>query len=430
MNCPVPFAVQGLSVAICAFLSSKPKEGCASQARNGWNAASLLGFALCALVVLGGCAVAPPAWREHGAAIERTLDQAIAEKKFPGASFWLERAGNRQAWHRGARTYEAGAAVTDAQTIFDVASLTKVVVTATAVQMLIDEGRLGMDQRLIDHLPGCAGAGRDAITLTHLLTHTSGLPAGVPKRPAWSGRAAGLERACAQVPTHAPGTAFRYSDVNFILLGAIVERASGETLDAFAARRIFQPLRMTRTGYRPLERFPAGEIAPTLRVLDAGVDSPHADLGPGAELTGVVHDPTARFMGGVAGHAGLFSTAEDLARFARMLIDGGVTGGKRLLSKDAVARLTASQSPAGIKERRTAGWDLDSPYARPRGALFSPGSFGHTGFTGCVLWIDPAAHSFYVLLSNRVYPDEKSVIVPLYAEFGTLAARAAGVAAR
>jgi CubicO group peptidase (beta-lactamase class C family) len=299
--------------------------------------------------------------------------------------------------------------------------------------LLIDEGRLAMQQRLADVLPQCAGGHdgsiRATITLAHLLTHTSGLPSGIPSQPAWTGAPEGVRRACESMPTDTPGTAFRYSDVNFILLGAIVEHASGESLDAFAARRIFAPLGMTRTGYLPLRHFAPKDIAPTLRATEATRAAAHRDLAPGAKLQGIVHDPTARFMGGVAGHAGLFSTTEDLARFARMLLDGGRVNGKRFLSEAAIARLTSIQSPPVVKEKRSAGWDIDSAYSRPRGELFSPASFGHTGFTGCILWIDPATKSLYVLLSNRVFPDEKSVIVPMYAEIGTLAARAVGVGA-
>ncbi len=399
------------------------------------NALRDAGFGILMLCALGGCALAPPTPPStpqpiETDALQRALDRAVAERRTPGASLWVERAGASVALHSGRRTYAPDAAPVAAATLFDIASLTKVVVTATAVQLLIDEEALSMDRRLVDVLPECAGGGRDAITLTHLLTHTSGLPAGIPARPAWTGKDEALRRACAHTPGEAPGTAFRYSDVNFILLGAVVERIAGEPLDTFAARRIFAPLGMMRTGYRPLQRFSPGDIAPTQRI--AATDNPtlHIDLAPGAELVGVVHDPTARFMGGVAGHAGLFSTAEDLARFVRMLLAGGEVDGRRFLSRAAIERLRTAQSPPAIKERRSAGWDVDSPFSRPRGLLFSPASFGHTGFTGCAIWVDPPASAFYILLTNRVYPDEGSVILPLYAEFGTLAARAMGVGQR
>ena len=395
------------------------------------NAAPVLGFAVLIVCCAMGCAHTPQRFSSQSLGrIEGAIERAMVEKRFPGASVWIERDGVHAAHHRGKRTDQADATGIDANTIFDVASLTKVIVTATAVQLLIDDGKLSMQQRLAEVLPACSGDGREAITLAHMLTHTSGLPSGIAAKPAWSGKEEALRRACALSPTDAPGTAFRYSDVNFILLGAIVERASGESLDTFAARRIFAPLGMTRSGYRPLTRFAANEIAPTQRIAANAGTTLHIDLAPGTELAGVVHDPTARFMGGVAGHAGLFSTAEDLARFARMLLAGGMVDGQRFLSRAAIERLTTVQSPSSVKEKRSAGWDVDSSYSRPRGALFSNASFGHTGFTGCAIWIDPASNAFYVLLTNRVYPDDKSVILPLYSEIGTLAAQALGIAAR
>ncbi|MBL8512770.1 MAG: beta-lactamase family protein [Betaproteobacteria bacterium] len=376
-----------------------------------------------------GCAHAPQRFSPQSLGhIESAIERAMVEKRFPGASLWIERDGVHAAHHRGKRTDQADASAIDANTIFDVASLTKVIVTATAVQLVIDEGKLTMETRLVDVLPACAGGGRNAITLAHMLTHTSGLPAGIAAKPAWSGKEEALRRACMLIPTDPPGTAFRYSDVNFILLGAIVERVSGESLDTFAQRRIFAPLGMTRSGYLPLARFSANEIAPTQRIPANANATLHIDLAPGMELAGVVHDPTARFMGGVAGHAGLFSTAADLARFARMLLSGGNMDGRRFLSRAAIERLTTVQSPPAVKEKRSAGWDVDSSYSRPRGALFSNASFGHTGFTGCAMWIEPASNAFYVLLTNRVYPDDKSVILPMYSEIGTLAAEALGLA--
>jgi CubicO group peptidase (beta-lactamase class C family) len=395
------------------------------------DAAPVLGFCSLILCTVMGCAHTPQRFSPQSLGrIDGAIERARVEKRFPGASLWIEREGVHAAHHRGKRTDQVDATAINANTIFDVASLTKVIVTATAVQLLIDEGKLTMEQRLAEVLPACKGGGREAITLAHMLTHTSGLPSGIAAMPVWSGNEEALRRACALAPTDAPGTAFRYSDVNFILLGAIVERASGESLDTFAARRIFAPLGMTRSGYRPLARFAANEIAPTQRIPAGSSATLHIDLAPGTVLAGVVHDPTARFMGGVAGHAGLFSTAEDLARFARMLLAGGVVDGRRFLSRAAIERLTTVQTPMEVKEKRSAGWDVDSPYSRPRGTLFSAASFGHTGFTGCAMWMDPVSNAFYVLLTNRVYPDDKSVILPLYSEIGTLAAEALGVAAR
>jgi CubicO group peptidase (beta-lactamase class C family) len=280
--------------------------------------------------------------------------------------------------------------------------------------MLADEGRIDLDAPLTSYFPECAGGGRDTITIRHLLTHTSGLPSGLPALPAWQGDAAAHALACARVPTHTPGTFFRYSDVNFILLGQLVEQVAGMPLAQFAQARIFAPLRMRDTGYLPLARHRAAAIAPTAQ-LENGL------------LQGVVHDPTARRMDGVAGSAGVFSTAADLARYARMLLAGGTLDGVRVLSPASVALLTTDQSPPGVAAHRAMGMDIDSAFARPRGSVFPVGSYGHTGFTGCVLWIDPHSRTFYVFLSNRVFPDEKSNIVPLYGELGTLSALAAAV---
>jgi CubicO group peptidase (beta-lactamase class C family) len=296
--------------------------------------------------------------------------------------------------------------------------------------MLAEQGKIDLDARLAQYFPECAGQGKASITIRHLLTHSSGLPSGLPAIPAWHGAASAHALACAQAVDHAPGTFFRYSDINFILLGQLVERVSGMPLNEFARTHIYAPLRMRDTGFLPLARgVPAAVIAPTQlgRAPLAGAPDAHADLTPGQPLQGVVHDPTARRMGGVAGSAGVFTTAGDVARYARMVLGGGMLDGVRILSPDSVRLLSTVQSPPGVAARGL-GMDIDSPYAvRPRGTLFPVGSFGHTGFTGCILWIDPGSRTFYVLLSNRVYPDDKSNVLALYTRLGTLAAEAGGV---
>ncbi|MBL8518568.1 MAG: beta-lactamase family protein [Betaproteobacteria bacterium] len=360
-------------------------------------------------------------------AIDAAITRYVDTRQMPGAAFLLARGSDAYVKGYGRQTYAADARAIDTDTIFDAASLTKVIVTATAVQLLIEDGKLDMEAPLARYLPECAGPARDAphaLTLRHLLTHTSGLKAGLPAKPAWRGKDAALKLACGEAPTHAPGTFFRYSDINYILLGFIIERVSGEPLERFAATRIFAPLGMSRSSYRPLERFKAGEIAPTQRTAASVEGSLHGDVPRESELRGVVHDPTARFMGGVAGHAGLFTTVNDLGRFARMMVDGGVMNGKRFLSPESITRLTTVQSADAAHWRRSAGWDIDTPYSRPRGTIFPVGSYGHTGFTGCVLWIDPWSKTTFILLSNRVYPNDKGAILPLYTELGTLAAQA------
>lgn len=390
-------------------------------------------------LLLGACASrpAPPVAAStispaplHGAAlaaIDKAIDAAIARHGMPGAQFHLERDGAVFERSYGKLAYDgagAAVAVSDA-TLYDVASLTKVLATAPAVLLLAEQGKLDLEAPLARYLPACGGRGRDGLTLRHLLTHSSGFPAGLPGRPPWEGRAAALALACGKDITDPPGTAFRYSDINYILLGLVVEQAAGMPLDRFASRHLFAPLGMQHTGFLPLQRFAATTIAPT-HVSPASDKLLHPDLHDGTLLQGVVHDPTARRMGGVAGSAGLFSTAADIARFARMLQGEGVLDGVRVLSAASVRLLTTVQSPPGLS-LRAMGMDIDSPFARPRGQLFPVSSFGHTGFTGCFLWVDGASHTFYILLSNRVYPDDKANILPLYGELGTLAARAVGL---
>jgi CubicO group peptidase (beta-lactamase class C family) len=384
-----------------------------------------------AATLLAACASTPPPRAFDGAylaAIDGAIGAAIARRGMPGAQFHLEREGSVFERAYGALSYDDTTAVT-AATIYDVASLSKVLATAPSVLILAEEGKLDLEAPLARYLPACGGRGRDGITLRHLLTHSSGFPAGLPARPAWEGQATALALACGKDITDPPGTFFRYSDINYILLGIIVEQVSGMPLEQVAAQRIFAPLQMTHTAYLPLRRFDRATIAPTHVSPPAVEDKAlHPDLAHGAVLQGEVHDPTARRMGGVAGSAGVFSTAGDVARYARMLLGGGELDGVRVLSPDSVRLLTTAQSPPGLALRGM-GMDIDSPFARPRGTIFPVGSYGHTGYTGCFLWIDPASRSFIVFLSNRVYPDDKSNILPLYGELGTLAARAAGVAA-
>jgi CubicO group peptidase (beta-lactamase class C family) len=350
--------------------------------------------------------------RGRFADIDRAIGAVVAMRGMPGAVFHLERKGELYQRAYGRFTYDDGAAAIDQATLFDAASLTKVLATAPSVLLLAEAGKLDLEAPIARYFPECGGSGKDGITVRHLLTHSSGLPAGLPALPAWEGAAAAVELACARRVTDAPGAAFRYSDVNYILLGLLVTRVSGMPLDQFAQRHIFAPLQMRQTGFLPLSRFGPAAIAPTQR-------------GAAGVLQGVVHDPTARRMGGVAGSAGVFTTAHDVARFARMLLAGGELEGTRILSGDSVRLMTTVQSPPALPQLRGMGMDIDSPFARPRGELFPIGSYGHTGFTGCILWIDPHSGTFYVFLSNRVYPDDKSNILPLYGRLGTLAAQAA-----
>jgi len=370
--------------------------------------------------------------------IDQAIVAAVQAGQLPGAVVRVERlgAGAQHQAHEAYETVIGRKALEPApeplapSTVYDCASLTKVVVTATVLARLMQDGALQPGTSVRTILPAFASdRGSPPITVGQLLTHTSGLPAGVPPRPSWNGPEAALALAATRTPTHPPGTFFRYSDVNFILLGQIAQRLTGQALDALAHEWIFRPLGMRDSGFRPLAdpqvwaKVPLERIAPTEWEGEIGA-APDARPAGAALLRGQVHDPTARRMGGVAGHAGLFSTAADLARFARMVLQGGELDGVRVLSAQAVARMTAVATPLEVPERRSLGWDIDSPYSRARGQHYPLGSFGHTGFTGCSLWIDPFSRTFHVLLSNRVHPRTRESIVALYEQVGTLAAQA------
>lgn len=345
------------------------------------------------------------------AALDATMAEAIAAKKTPGGVVWLERDGAiyRKAYGQRALAPAAEAATED--TIYDAASLTKVIVTTTAILQLAERGRVVLDAPVARYLPAFAQNDKGAVTVRQLLTHHSGLRSGIPRTPAWSGYATAVRLAMEEKRQSLPGSTFVYSDINFIVLGEIVRVVSGQTLDHYAADEIFTPLKMNDSGFLPAAA-KAPRIAPT-------------ELVEGRMLRGVVHDPTTRLMGGVAGHAGVFTTAGDLARFCRMLLGGGQLDGARILSPASVAEMTRVQTDGS--DRRGLGWDIDSRYSSPRGRWFPAGaSYGHTGFTGPTLWLDPGARTFVILMTNRVHPDGKGDVVALRRSLATLAAEAVG----
>ena len=351
--------------------------------------------------------------------IEPLVQQAIGEKKLPGAVVLVGRR-DRNLYEKaiGHRAVVPAAEPMTVDTIFDLASLTKVVATTTSVMILLEDGKIRLTDRVSTFIPGFERYGKQDITIRHLMTHVSGLRPDVDLGDVWSGSDKAIELAIEEVPTAAPGERFVYSDINYFLLGDIVRRVSGETLDRFAHDRIFAPLGMKDTTFLPPAAL-RGRIAPTESCTPLGWPCE----GPGMSmLRGVVHDPTARRMGGVAGHAGLFSTAADLAIFCRMLLDGGVYHGTRILSPLAVAKMTTAATDPRDRSVRGLGWDIDSAYSSNRGELLPVGSFGHTGFTGTSLWIDPATGLFVVFLSNRVHPDGKGDVTPLRARVATVAA--------
>lgn len=274
----------------------------------------------------------------------------------------------------------------DVDAVFDIASLTKVVATTTSVMKLAEEGKISLVDPVKKWFPEFRKQRKDDLLIMNLLTHTSGLhdfpmPVSNPLQGA-------VEVAASQQMQFEPGKHFRYADINFILLGELVKRVTGETLDRYAAENLFNPLEMVDTGFNPpAERVP--RCAATL----------NEDKSP---LVGLAQDYNARLLGGVAGHAGVFSTAFDLSRFCRMILNDGELDGRRILSERAVAQMTAPYFSGGGKVVRGLGWDRESPYSAPRGNGFSEVSFGHTGYSGTSIWIDPENDIFVLLLTARL----------------------------
>jgi uncharacterized protein YbbC (DUF1343 family)/CubicO group peptidase (beta-lactamase class C family) len=350
-----------------------------------------------------------------GPAIDSAIDDAIGQGRLPGAVLIIGHEGEivyQKAYGRRALVPEPEAMTAD--TIFDLASLTKVVATTTALMQLFEQGKFRLNDKVTDYIPEFQG-GKSGITLRNLFTHFSGLKPDVPLANPWSGYQTGIKLACTLPPDGPPGARFVYSDINFILLGELVHRLSGQTLSGYARDHIFQPLGMKDTMFQPPPAL-APRIAPTERATN---DSP--------PLRGVVHDPTARNMGGVAGHAGVFSTAGDLARFAQMMLNGGELDGVRIVSAATIQKFTEPQTPPDQPILRGLGWDIDSPYSGNRGELFPIGSFGHTGFTGTSLWIDPHTQTYVILLANSVHPTGHPSLTALRGKVATIAAAALGI---
>jgi len=346
---------------------------------------------------------------------DRILYAAVEDRQIPGAVLIVGHHGKVVYRHSyGSRSLEPVLERMTLDTIFDMASLTKPLITATAVMQLYEQGMLSPNDPVSLYLPDFSANGKQDITIRQLLTHYSGLPPDLSLTDPWEGKQEAYTRAFAVKPIHPPGVQFVYSDINFIVLGALVEKISGLTLDQYARRFIIAPLGLTHTSYLP----PASwipKIAPT-----------QYDLG--GMLRGVVHDPTSRRMGGVAGHAGLFSTADDMAVYAQNLLDRLAGRPSHFpLSRIVLQKMTAPQQPATGTALRGFGWDIDSPYSSNRGTLFPVGSFGHTGFTGTSLWIDPASDSYVVLLTNSVHPNGPKSITALRAKVADAAALALSI---
>src|SRR5450432_3712531 len=339
------------------------------------------------------------------AVLDPIVQAAIEKHEVPGAVLLVGHDGQviyRKAF--GSRSLEPTRTPMTVDTIFDIASLTKVVATTTAVMQLVEKGKVRLNDPVVKYIPEFGQNGKSDITVRDLLTHYSGLPPDVDLTHPWPGRDVGYSMAFASTPISPPGTRFIYSDVNFIVLAALIERVSGLSLETYCAQNIFAPLGMSHTRFLPPATW-LPQIAPT--EYDEN----------GKMLHGVVHDPTVRRMGGVSGQAGLFSTADDLANFAQALL-----GGSPILSRLTVEKMTTPQQPPTATVLRGLGWDIDSPFSSNRGDLLPVGSFGHTGFTGTSMWIDPTTRTFVILLANSVHPRGKGTAVALRSKIATAVA--------
>src|SRR6185295_6498552 len=362
------------------------------------------------------------------AQMDAVIAEAIADKKLPGAVVLVGREG-RIVWRKayGARALEPAREAMTPDTIFDLASLTKIVATATSIMILVERGKLRLSDPLSNYIPEIKGEGREQITLELLLTHRAGYAPDFDLKDRWTGYDEGIKRLVTEPLRNPTGARFVYSDINYIALGEVVHRVSGLTLDEFARRNIFLPLGMRDTGFRPSAKL-RGRIAPTEQrrgQLSYLGDKPQVSEADADKwLRGEVHDPTAYRMGGVAGHAGLFSTANDLAIYCQMILNGGIYKGVRILAPLTVAEMTRPRLVNEIGWTRGLGWDIDTSFSTNRGDLFPLGSFGHTGFTGTSFWIDPASKMFVVFLSNRVHPDGKGDVAALRGRVASIAAGA------
>jgi len=360
--------------------------------------------------------------------MDSVIAEAIDKHQLPGAVVLVARHG-RVVWEKayGARAVEPRREPMTTDTIFDLASLTKVVATATSIMILVERGKVRLSDPLSKYIPEVTGEGRERITIELLLTHRSGYAPDFDLKERWTGYDEAIKRLVREPLRNQPGARFVYSDINYIALGEVVRRAGGMSLDEFAQRNIFVPLGMRDTGFRPKAALEA-RIAPTERRRGQLSYLGDSAVNVGAEgeqwLRGEVHDPTAYRMNGVAGHAGLFSTAHDLSIYCQMILNGGEYHGVRILSPLTVAEMTRPRVVSDQGWTRGLGWDVNTSFSTNRGDLFPLGSFGHSGFTGTSIWIDPASQMFVIFLSNRVHPDGKGDVGPLRGRVASIVAGA------
>jgi len=377
-----------------------------ARERRGALAVRGLSAAILCSVLVGACAVSlhgrgtrrDPAVAKSRARVVRdsmtaVLERAVRDGAFPGAYAAVGTADGVIAEVGVGKLDSADTQRPNAQTVWDLASLTKVVGTTTAVMQLVQAGRISLDTPVVRYLPEWTAANVAPITIRHLLTHSAGLPAWRPLYKEAENSTEALQQIFATAPDTLPGVRFVYSDLGFILLGKVVERMSGETLSEYDVAHIFAPLGMTDTRYLPPTAW-RKHIAPT-----------EIDPWRQRHIRGEVHDENAARLDGVAGHAGLFSSGRDLVRFARMYLGRGVVDGQRILDSATVAAITRLQDSA--VSRRAIGWETPTG-GNSAGTRLSRSAFGHTGFTGTSLWMDPGQGIFVLLLTNRVNPTREN----------------------
>jgi CubicO group peptidase (beta-lactamase class C family) len=324
----------------------------------------------------------------------KVLENYVKDQAFPGAVLMVGYRGSLVLEMSAGRIdYTPTSAAVTPDTIYDLASLSKAVGTTTAAMMLAESGRLLLNTPVQDYLPEFAGPNKEKVRVANLLTHSAGLPAWQPLYKEVNGYAEVLKKVFAVPLEFEPETKLQYSDLGMILMGEILSRAAGRSLDKLLSDRLFAPLGMQSTTYKPPKTWLA-RIAPT-------EDDPWRKR----VVHGEVHDENAYVMGGVAGHAGLFSSARDLAVFAQMMLNQGIYDHRRYLRPETIARFTAAQGPPGSAQGF--GWRKPSE-SNWTGRVFSPSAYGHTGFTGTSIWIDPERQAFIILLSNRVHPSRKN----------------------
>lgn len=365
------------------------------------------GVAIFATLLLGACAIggrgASPA-RDRSVAdararvvrdsVRAVLQRAVDDGAFPGAYAAVGTANGIIAEVGVGRLDSADRHRPNARTVWDLASLTKVVGTTSAVMLLVQEGKIELDAPVVRYLPEWTSPGTATITIRHLLTHSAGLPSWRPFYKEATSASDARAKLFATAPDTVPGARFLYSDLGFILLGLVVERVSGEPLSAFDTLRVFRPLGMRDIRYLPPSSWKS-RIAPT-----------EQDPWRQRHLRGEVHDENAAMLGGVSGHAGLFASGNDLVRFARMYLNNGVVDGHRVFDSTSIARFTKVQDTT--LSRRALGWETPTG-GNSAGRQLSPMAFGHTGFTGTSLWMDPQQGIFVLLLTNRVNPTRQNL---------------------